>query len=191
MCPRREESFCKGCGFSCCCLLIVTLMIQEGQSYVGAPCHQQPQPGAQPRLSGAGSPRPGNTTCTPPGRRGLPLTRPQSIQGEWERGVQTLSHPHQMVRQQPPWAVLSTGTWGLGGGSSPEGLQGLLSHPGAFTSQTGPGISPPAQLRALFNFYLRFYGRTAGALWAVGHPCYDARQCIFHEHVSVRLVGVK
>lgn len=103
---------------------------------------------------------------------GLPLARPHSVQGQWERCVQTLSHPPPCP---PPWAVLSIGTWGLGEGSSPEGLQGLLSHPGAFTSQTSPGISPPAQLRACFDFYLQFYGRTPGALWAVGHPCYDDR----------------
>ena len=177
--------------------LIVTLMTQEGQSCVGpvatSSLNQGPNPDSHPE-QGAG----GLRTWVPKAQEhhvqsswevwGLSLTRPQSVQGQWERCVQTLSHP---LPRPPPWAVLSTGTRGPSGSSSPEGLQGLLSYPGAFISQTGPGISSPAQLRACFDFYLQFYGRTPGALWAAGHPCYDDRQCIFHERVSVRLVGMK
>lgn len=79
-----------------------------------------------------------------------------------ERCVQTLNHP---LYPSAPMGCAVHGH-GVSWGQPPEGLQGLLCHPGAFTSQTGPGISPPAQLRACFDFYSQFYGRTPGALWA-------------------------
>lgn len=90
---------------------------------------------------------------------GLPLTRPQSIQGQWERCVQTLNHP-----TRPPHGLCCPRGHGVSVGAAPQGLQGAPVSSWSLHSQTGPGISPPAQLRACFDFYSQFWQDTRGTV---------------------------
>lgn len=178
---------------------IVTLMIQEGQSWCGGPLPPVASTRAKPRLSPeqqgggglrTGSPRPRNTTCNPPGRGGGSLFNKTSKHPRAGRCVQTLNHPPP-VR---PMGCAVHGDTGLGGGSSPRGTAGGSCVILSLHQPDGPWHLPtgPAQ-RACFDFYSQFYGRTpSGALWAARHPCYGDRQCVSHECVSMRcFMGMK